>query len=74
MFQINYVGEILHEVSTLDQTESLNRSCNHHFKHLDLSLLKISNENSNKERIEEIQFEESQLKLVYTASLQPGAL
>ncbi len=66
IFQINYIGEILHEVSTLDQTGNLNRSCSHHLRHFDLSLKVITKESSQK--VEEISFEDSPLKLVSISS------
>ena len=59
-------------MSSVDQTGNLNRSCSNHFDHLHLSLQQQQQQQdlSNENEIEEIQLEDSPLKLVYNPEFQ----
>ena len=58
-------------MSSIDLTGKLNRSCSHHFNHLSLALQQQDkDQGSNLNQIEEIQLEESPLKLVFNPEFQ----
>jgi hypothetical protein len=64
----------MHEMSSIDLTGKLNRSCSHHFNHLHLALQQQQHQDkqqvSNLSQIKEIQLEESPLKLVFNPEFQ----
>ena len=69
LFQINYIGEIVHELTGNDLGQDFNRTCLHHQKSLQLTLKRQPKPTAGNDP-EQIQLEESPLKLVYKPDIR----